>query len=68
MATCRKCKYWNAQTQECFNHDFVRENLNDVSGWGEMMVDIMMEDAGVDTFGTPPDYSCGYFEADEGME
>jgi hypothetical protein len=70
MGFCRTCKYWLETPRECTNEYFVRENLNEVSGWGEMMTDIMMQDAGVNTFGTPPDYSCGYYEravaADEG--
>jgi hypothetical protein len=64
MSTCRTCKFWRETTQECTNEYFVRENLNDVSGWGEMMTDIMM-DVGVDTFGTPPDYSCEHYEGRE---
>ena len=62
METCRTCKYYREGSQECTNEIFVRENLNAVSGWGEMMTDIMINDAGVDTFGVPPDYSCGEYE------
>ena len=59
---CRTCKYYLSGSQECTNDDFVRENLVDVSGWGEFMVDEMMGSGVCDTFGTPPDYSCGYYE------
>jgi hypothetical protein len=62
MKTCKDCKFYLISTQECINTDFVRENLNDVAGWGEMMTDIMMDDGIIDTFGTPPDYSCEYWE------
>ena len=65
---CRNCKFWRSGSQKCTNEDFVRENLNAVSGWGEMMTDIMMTDAGVDTFGTSWDYSCNYFEEQERRE
>jgi len=59
---CRTCKYYRIGSQECTNEDFVRENLVDVSGWGEFMVDEMMDGGICDTFGTPPDYRCGYYE------
>ena len=62
MNTCGTCKYWLETSSECTNEYFVRENLNDVSGWGEMMTDIMMDEGIVDTFGTPFDYSCEYYE------
>jgi hypothetical protein len=61
MKTCRTCKHYRIESQQCTNVDFVRESLVDVSGWGEMMVDEMM-DTGVDTFGTPPEYYCEYYE------
>jgi hypothetical protein len=64
MNTCKTCKHYLDSSKECTNEYFVRENLNEVSGWGEMMTDIMME-TGIDTFGTPPDYSCNYYEGDE---
>ena len=61
MGICRTCVFYREGSQECTNEYFVRENLNAVSGWGEMMTDIMM-DTGVDTFGTPPDYSCEHWK------
>lgn len=65
--TCRTCIYYRITPQECTNEDFVRENLVEVSGWGEFMVDEMIGEGIVDTFGTPPDYFCEYYE-EEGNE
>ena len=62
MPSCRTCKYYRIGSQECTNEDFVRKNLVEVSGWGEMRVDEMMDGNICDTFGTPPGYYCGYFE------
>lgn len=59
---CENCKFWVKEDQQCTNDDYVRESLVDVSGMGEMMVDIMIEDNILDTFGTPPDYHCMYWE------
>ncbi len=66
--TCRTCKFYREGSQECTNVDFVRENLNDVSGWGEMMTDMMMDEGIVNTFGTPPDYDCEYWELCGGQD
>lgn len=65
IGTCKRCKFYRIGSQECTQEDFVRENLIDVSDLGGMMVDIMMESGTLDTFGTPPDYRCGYFEEDD---
>ena len=62
MPSCRICKYYRIGSQECTNEDYVRENLVSVSGWGEFMVDEMMGGGICDTFGTPPSYSCEFFE------
>lgn len=62
MNTCRTCKHYALEVQQCHNEDFVRENLAEVSGMGEMMTDIMIESGACDTFGVDPDYSCEYHE------
>ena len=59
---CRDCKFWVKEGEQCTNEDYVRISLSDVSGMGEMMTDIMVDEGIIDTFGTPADYSCGYFE------
>ena len=59
---CRSCKYYRIGSQECTNEDFVRESLVDVSEGGGFMIDEMMGEGICNTFGTPPNHLCNYYE------